>query len=290
MFVVLSAFVAPREVPSWESETVHVIYDLPAWLVRAPRLLMHVYTRFTVPLLALATYMITLRWRAAGAVAAGCVVGAVPVFVAKHAVSRPRPSAAEGFATRDDFYGSGYASGHITIAVATAAAVVPYLLTMPRDRHERKLVEANLVAGRAEGSGLVPRPGYQQGLLATLPFLLAIGVGVGRIYVGAHYPVDLIGGALSGLAGAWLVLSLPHFQPGTSSSIALLPDWAQERYYRGRDLLLSMPGLRQLPTPSRVDDAPGRGSALEQIDKEAERPPDLGTEATPVSLDRRLHR
>jgi undecaprenyl-diphosphatase len=39
-------------------------------------------------------------------------------------------------------------------------------------------------------------------------FVWAFVVSYSRIYVGAHYPLDLIGGALVGMAYAWLVVAL----------------------------------------------------------------------------------
>lgn len=235
-FITLSAVIERLPVPEWERDVVHYVVDLPAWSMRIPRILMHLSTRFTVPILALAAYLVTLRWRTAATVTVACVVGALPVFVAKHWVSRPRP---DDIPVRDDFYGSGYASGHLTIAVAAAVAVAPYLLAMPRERRERRQ------ATNPTDPGLL-RPDYQRWLLAAVPFVLAVGVGIGRLYVGAHYPLDLVGGALAGVAGGMLVLALPHFQPATESSIALLPEAAQRLAYHSGDVLGSTPGVRRM--------------------------------------------
>lgn len=233
-FAALSALTVRPSVPEWEKDVVRFTVDLPPWLMEVPQVLMHLSTRFTVPLLALAAYFVTRRWRAAMVVSAACVAGAVPVWIAKHAVSRPRPAASlEDVPARDDFYGSGYASGHITIAVAAAAAVAPYLLVMPRDRRSRGDQQQAHVADEI----LLPRETAWRWLLAMVPFVMAVGVGLARLYVGAHYPVDLVGGALAGVAGALLVLSLPHFRPETPSSIALLPAPVQQLYRRGHNLL-----------------------------------------------------
>lgn len=47
------------------------------------------------------------------------------------------------------------------------------------------------------------------GLLAILGLLFAIAIGYARMYVGVHYPLDILGGATIGLVSAWLV-SLAH--------------------------------------------------------------------------------
>jgi membrane-associated phospholipid phosphatase len=123
-FIALSAVASTHSVTSWEQDAVEVIVDLPAWLMFVPRALMHISTRFTVPVLALLAYAVTLRWRASAAVMAALAVGAVPAWAGKHLVSdRPRPVRLQDIPARDDFYGSGYPSGHGMIAFATAVIV-----------------------------------------------------------------------------------------------------------------------------------------------------------------------
>ncbi len=43
--------------------------------------------------------------------------------------------------------------------------------------------------------------------LAPLWYLLALAIGFSRIYVGVHYPVDVVGGAILGVAIALLLLA-----------------------------------------------------------------------------------
>jgi undecaprenyl-diphosphatase len=43
------------------------------------------------------------------------------------------------------------------------------------------------------------------GVLALLGVFFACAIGYARIYVGVHYPLDILGGALIGLVSAWLV-------------------------------------------------------------------------------------
>ena len=49
---------------------------------------------------------------------------------------------------------------------------------------------------------------WQTGMLAAVGLLLAIAMGYARIYVGVHYPLDIIGGALIGICSALIILLL----------------------------------------------------------------------------------
>jgi undecaprenyl-diphosphatase len=52
---------------------------------------------------------------------------------------------------------------------------------------------------------------WRTGLLAALGLLMAIAIGYARVYVGVHYPLDILGGAVVGLLAAliiWLVRGL----------------------------------------------------------------------------------
>jgi membrane-associated phospholipid phosphatase len=79
--------------------------------------------------------------------------------------------------------GLGFASGHAAVAAALATAVAPYL-----GRRARRLVWC------------------------------AVGiVGIARVYVGAHFPLDVVGGTALGWAigsGVHLVWGAPGGRPG----------------------------------------------------------------------------
>lgn len=52
---------------------------------------------------------------------------------------------------------------------------------------------------------------WRTGLLAALGLLMAIAIGYARVYVGVHYPLDILGGAIVGLLAAlivWLIRKL----------------------------------------------------------------------------------
>ena len=94
----------------------------------------------------------------------------------KDLIERPRPyDVLPDLVARDHVGGFAYPSGHTTMAVAIVAALHPVL----------------------------PRPGR------TAAWTLAALVAVARLHVGAHWPLDLVGGAALGIAigaAAWLVV------------------------------------------------------------------------------------
>jgi undecaprenyl-diphosphatase len=130
---------------------------------------------------------------------AGMATSGVGVYflarVVKEVVQRGRPAAliAEVEA-RENFSstGIGYPSGHIAVAAALTIVVTPYL----------------------------------RGRWRYVPVALAIIVCIGRMYVGAHTPLDLVGGgALGVLAGsiANLVIGVPR-QPHETNDVITLDD------------------------------------------------------------------
>jgi glycosyltransferase 2 family protein len=87
--------------------------------------------------------------------------------VVKEIVERPRPEARLPTAiVRDEAGGFGFPSGHTTLAFALAAMLHPLLPSKVR----------------------------------WIPWGLATAVGVARMYVGVHWPMDVVGGAALGIA------------------------------------------------------------------------------------------
>jgi membrane-associated phospholipid phosphatase len=139
----------------------------PVWLV------MQLGSVVVVPLVVAAALFARRRQLAVTAAVAGTFVYAMGKVV-RHLVPRGRPASILGDVTvRDPAVGSGYLSGHMALAVAMAAAVTPYL-------------------------------GWR-GRVAV--WTLAALVGLGRIHVGVHMPLDVVGGAGLGLAG-WAAVHL----------------------------------------------------------------------------------
>ena len=125
-------------------------------------------------------------WRAGdGELAARLLVGGTGAWAAaklvKQVVRRPRPAdLLPGIRGRGrDAAGLGYLSGHAAVAVALGVAALPRL-----------------------------GPGARALTLTAMPL-----VGLTRLYVGAHLPLDIAGGAALGLAAdaaAGLVTSTPR--------------------------------------------------------------------------------
>jgi membrane-associated phospholipid phosphatase len=113
-------------------------------------------------------------WRRAGlAVAMAGLLAWALSDVAKQVVERPRPTAyTDALDVVHPASGFGWPSTHTSIATAT-------------------LVAAALVCRRSPAAALV----------------LAGVVGIGRMAVGVHFPVDVVGGALLGLAVATIAVA-----------------------------------------------------------------------------------
>ena len=133
------------------------------------------------PVVVAGTAVATLRrWRPPTAVLIAGYTAWAAAQVVKATVVRDRPDALlTGVVLREGAQGLGFVSGHAAIATALATALWPYLPARGR----------------------------------TLSLVLVAAVGLGRIYAGAHLPLDVVGGiaigALTGIATNALV-GLPH--------------------------------------------------------------------------------
>lgn len=100
---------------------------------------------------------------------------------------------------------------HLTIQGLAALAEIPDAFSFPSGHTAAAFAAATALAG--EGTGL-----------AVLVTVLAIGIALSRIYLGAHYPLDVLAGAAlglsTGLAARWLVESLPLLRFVGSATLA----------------------------------------------------------------------
>jgi undecaprenyl-diphosphatase len=167
-----ATYVATTGVPDWEQQVFTLLHDLPRPVDYVLWLPMQAGSAWAPPLAAFVGWRLTRSWRpTVGALVAGWG-GWWLAKAVKAQVERGRPAAElPDDAVRDTAVteGLGFVSGHSTVAFACAAVLSPYL---PRRWR---------VAGYA----------------------LASTVGLSRVVVGAHLPLDVVGGAALGLALAY---------------------------------------------------------------------------------------
>lgn len=171
-------------VPAPERRIFEAVNTLPGWLDGPVQAVMTLGLLIAVPILA--AIAIALRHPRVGvAIAVAGIVAYLLARVGKDLVARGRPLTVFGDA---DVVvhgavqgGLGFPSGHAAVSTAVVCAAIPYL------------------SGR-----------WRWGLL-VVPLLVSFG----RVYVGAHLPLDVLGGAAIGLfcATAYhLVISRPSLR------------------------------------------------------------------------------
>ena len=165
----LATAIAARQdhVGRWEAAAFRTVNGLPdSWQLPA-RVVMQLGTLGAVPAAAATAWLAGDRELAGRLLASGTTAW-VLAKVVKRMVRRPRPVALlAGIRCRGrEAAGLGYLSGHAAVAVALGAAAIPRL-------------------------GLADRAFA----LSAIPL-----VGLTRVYVGAHLPLDIAGGMALGLA------------------------------------------------------------------------------------------
>ena len=176
ILLIVSALPIERDnVPTWEKEIFESINHLPAWLNPPLQVVMQLGNLIAVPVIALLAYLMWRRWRVSIDIAISGVAAWILARVLKEAVGRGRPGdLLQEVILRDPAAsGLGFVSGHTAVATAVATVLAAYL--------------------GARGT--------------VVAVLAAVSVGISRIYVGAHLPLDVVGGAMMG----WALGSLIHF-------------------------------------------------------------------------------
>lgn len=168
-----TCWVATGGVSSAEVRVFEWFFGFPDWLEQVLWLPMQLGSLFGPVLVAVLAWLAWRDWRPAlGALVAGVVAWQLAKVI-KGVIERGRPhSVLIEMARRGGTptEGLGFVSGHAAVAFALATVVSPYL------RRE----------------------------LRWVPFALAGIVAIARVHVGAHFPLDVLGGAALGCCVAYL--------------------------------------------------------------------------------------
>jgi undecaprenyl-diphosphatase len=168
-----TGWLATEEIPAWEESVFEAVNRLPGWIEPVLWLPMQLGSLFGPLVVAGLAWWRWREWRpAVGAVVAGVVSWQMAKIV-KSFVERGRPyDELDQIVTRagTPTDGLGFVSGHSAVAFALATVVSPYLSRPAR----------------------------------VGAFALALVVGGARIHVGAHLPLDVVGGASLGCLVGYL--------------------------------------------------------------------------------------
>ncbi len=160
---------------AWETDAFRFLNELPHNVESVLWVLQQMGSALVLPFAAVALWWMSKRWQPPVALLlAGFVLGWLGAKGIKAMVGRGRP----GAILDNVILGSdvpvtevGFPSGHAVLAFTLVAALVPYL--------------------------------SRRGRLVAVA--IAIAVALTRVYVGAHFPLDVVGGAGYGLAIGTLV-------------------------------------------------------------------------------------
>ena len=167
VFAVCAGIVADGRVGPAERAVFHAINGLPGWLYR-PMLVFQYLGVLAVPLVVAAGALAFRRWRLAVALVLVVPLKLAAEKVPKQLVQRERPGTTvpDAILRGVPHGGLSFVSGHAIITFAIAGLLAPVL----------------------------PRR------WAVVAFVLATLNAMARVYLGAHNPLDVVGGAAVGLA------------------------------------------------------------------------------------------
>jgi undecaprenyl-diphosphatase len=175
--LVVSALVARQGVPDWEERLFRWVFASPDGLERILWLPMQLGSAWAPLVAALLIWVLVREWRPT----VGCLVIGLGAWWAakavKAVVDRGRPASVLTHVEARDgtpLDGLGYLSGHVTVAFAVVTVLAPYLTRRAR----------------------------------VVAYGLGVVVAMARVQVGAHLPLDVIGGAAFGtlLGAIWYLL------------------------------------------------------------------------------------
>jgi membrane-associated phospholipid phosphatase len=167
VFAVCAVVAADGQVGPVERAAFHAVNGLPDWLYR-PMLAFQYLGVLAMPLVVAAGALVFRRWRLAAALVLVVPLKLATERLVKLLVQRERPGTTVADAILRGVHPAGlsFVSGHAIITFAIAGLLG---LVLPRR-------------------------------WAVVAFVLATLNGVARVYLGAHNPLDVVGGAAVGLA------------------------------------------------------------------------------------------
>ncbi|WP_116451636.1 phosphatase PAP2 family protein [Blastococcus litoris] len=177
--------------PVTERDLFRIVNDLPEIVFPAVWAVMQLGNVLAVPVVA-GIAALTKRFRMARDMLVSGVLAYLAADLVKSIVGRERPAGLIDANLLDgNVTGIGFISGHAAVAAALATAAVPYL-----SRRGRRMA-----------------------------WTLAWTVAIARVYVGAHLPLDVVGGAAVGWAIGSLVhfvFGVPRWEPATAAVAEML--------------------------------------------------------------------
>ena len=173
-----SAVLLKAGATGWDLSLFRILNEVPPAVASVLTPLVHLFlpAGIVIAVMLIAVYVVARNRSvlpvAAGAVAAG--IAWVLANVAKVIANRPRPYqvVADAVLRQPPAHGTSFPSSHTAVTVAVVIALVPFL----------------------------PRA------LAWVAIAYAVLVGWSRVYLGVHYPLDVLAGAGIGMAVGGLVL------------------------------------------------------------------------------------
>ena len=162
----------------WDVSLFRVLNEVPPAAATVLTPLSHLFRPAgIIAVVLLAVVYVVAKNRGALPVAAGAVAAGIAwalAHVAKAITDRPRPyeTIADAVLRQQPAHGTSFPSSHTAVTLAVAIALVPFLT----------------------------RP------LATAGITYAVLVGWSRMYLGVHYPLDILGGAGIGMAAGGVIL------------------------------------------------------------------------------------
>lgn len=176
LFAICTALAWHGRLPGWEYAWFTDIYDWPQGLAGAMVVVTAIGSAWTAAASVAAVFFARF-YRLAGRLALSILMTYGIVAAAKHIVSRARPDELiSGFGARASEGAMGFPSAHAAIATVITLTLLPYMPWKWR--------------------WIVP--------------LVIIAVGISRLYLGVHLPLDVVGGVAVGTAVVALVRVLPQ--------------------------------------------------------------------------------